>query len=58
LASNTQFLYIGESFGFTNGYPLAQGDEIFLEISNANKLFAKSGGSTGTVSQSLYFIAR
>jgi hypothetical protein len=58
LASNTQFLYIGESSGFTNGYPLAQGDEIFLEISNANKFFAKSGGSTGTASQSLYFIAR
>ena len=53
--TNTQFIFIGES-GCTYGYPLDVGDEFFLEISNMNKLFAKSsGGSTG---QSIYFIAR
>ena len=58
LASNTQNIFIGESSGFTYGYPLAQGDEIFLEISNANKIYIKSSGTTGSSAQSLYFIAR
>jgi hypothetical protein len=53
--TNTQYVFIGES-GFTYGYPLDAGEEIFLEISNMNKLFAKSGG--GSTVQSIYFIAR
>jgi len=53
--TNTQYVFIGES-GFTYGYPLDAGEEIFLEISNMNKLFAKSGG--GSTGQSIYFIAR
>jgi hypothetical protein len=53
--TNTQYVFIGES-GFTHGYPLDAGEELFLEISNMNKLFAKSGG--GSTGQSVYFIAR
>jgi hypothetical protein len=53
--TNTQYVFIGES-GFTYGYPLDAGEELFLEISNMNKLFAKSGG--GSTGQSVYFIAR
>jgi hypothetical protein len=53
--TNTQYVFIGES-GFTYGYPLDAGEEIFLEVSNMNKLFAKSGG--GSTGQSIYFIAR
>jgi hypothetical protein len=53
--TNTQYVFIGES-GFTHGYPLDAGEELFLEISNMNKLFAKSGG--GSTGQSIYFIAR
>lgn len=56
--TNTQYIFIGESSGFTAGYPLAQGDEIFLEITNTDKLYAKSAGGTGTSAQSVYFIAR
>jgi hypothetical protein len=53
--TNTQYVFIGES-GFTHGYPLDAGEEVFLEIGNMNKLFAKSGG--GSTGQSIYFIAR
>jgi hypothetical protein len=53
--TNTQFVFIGES-GFTHGYPLDAGEEVFLEIGNMNKLFAKSGG--GSTGQYIYFIAR
>jgi len=53
--TNTQYVFIGES-GFTHGYPLDAGEEVFLEISNMNKLFAKSGG--GSTGQYIYFIAR
>ena len=53
--TNTQFVFVGES-GFTYGYPLDAGEEIFLEVSNMNKLFAKSGG--GSTGQYIYFIAR
>jgi len=56
--TNTQYIFIGESSGFTAGYPLAQGDEIFLEITNTDKLYAKSAGGTGTSTQNVYFIAR
>jgi hypothetical protein len=53
--TNTQYVFIGES-GFTHGYPLDAGEEVFLEIGNMNKLFAKSGG--GSTGQYIYFIAR
>ena len=53
--TNTQYIFVGES-GFTYGYPLNSGQEIFLEVSNLNKVFAKSGG--GSTGQALYFIAR
>ena len=51
--TNTFYVYVGET-GVTHGYPLDAGDEIFLEISNLDKLFIK-GDSTG---QTLYFLAR
>jgi hypothetical protein len=54
-SDNTQFVFVGES-GFTYGYPLDPGEGIFLEISNLNKIFAKSGG--GSTGQNLYYLAR
>jgi len=55
--TNTFQIFVGitSAIGTTNAYPIDPGENLFVEISNLNKLFAlSSGGSTG---QKLYFLA-
>jgi hypothetical protein len=55
--TNTFQIFVGitSAIGSTNGYPIDPGENLFLEISNLNKLFAVSGG--GSTGQKLYFLA-
>jgi len=55
--TNTFQIFVGITsvIGTTNAYPIDPGENLFVEISNLNKLFALSGG--GSTGQKLYFLA-
>jgi hypothetical protein len=52
LASNTVDIYIGNSVSVatTTGYVLSPGETIYLEVSTAGSLFARSGSGTAILS--------
>ena len=55
LANTTQTIFIGTDAGVTNGvgYPLYNGDQLFIETDNLNRIFVASNVAGAT----LYYIA-
>lgn len=55
--TNTFQIFVGvtSAIGSTNAYPIDPGENLFLEVSNLDKLFAVSGG--GSTGQKLYYLA-
>jgi hypothetical protein len=52
LSTNSDFIYIGNTAGFvgsTAGYALDPGDQVFLDISNTNKIWLQAGSNSQAI---------